>query len=334
MVNAASQGRLPHIVVFGTGGTIAGTGEAGMATNYRPGSIGVSDLLGATPGLDGLARLSATQVCNVNSDDITGSIWLDLARQVNEAAQRPDVDGIVVTHGTDTLDETAYFLNLTARTDKPVVLTGAMRPATATSADGPMNLYQAVALACSSQARGRGVMAVLSDGIYGGRDVQKVSTFTASAFSSGDFGRMGYVLNGQPHFYNVSTKLHTSSAEFDVSGIAELPAVAVVYFSVDADPGVIDYHVQRGAKGIVVAGAGAGCYSRAFNDRIVSLAGSGIPVVRCSRIGSGLITYDDAYEGDLVLGNDLAPQKAAVLLRLALTKTADPAELQRMFDSY
>ena len=326
--------QLPTVLVLATGGTIAGTGSRGKATNYRPGQLDVNALLDMADGAHDVANVRALQICNVNSDDITARDWLRLARAINEHAADPEIDGFVVTHGTDTLDETAYFLNLVVKTDKPVILTGAMRPATATSADGPMNLLQSIALAGDPQARGRGVMVVFSDGIFGGRDVRKISTFQTDAFSASDFGCMGYMLEGKPHFYNASSKAHTFATEFDVDGINDLPPVAVAYFAVDADPRVLDFFVEAGARGIVVAGAGAGCYSRAWNERIAAFAGSGVPVVRSSRIGAGMITRDDAYEGDLVKGNDLAPQKAAVLLRLALTRTTDVGEIQAMFDRY
>ena len=335
-INASSEvnPQLPTVVVLATGGTIAGAGSLGKATNYRPGQLDVNTLVDMAEGAHDIATVRAVQICNVNSDDITADHWLSLARTIDEMAEDPDIDGFVITHGTDTLDETAYFLNLVVKTDKPVVLTGAMRPATATSPDGPMNLLQSIALAGNQQARGRGVMVVFSDGIFGGRDVRKISTFQTDAFSASDFGCMGYVIDGEPHFYNASSKAHTTATEFAVEDIRELPSVAVAYFAIDSNPDVLDFFVQSGARGIVIAGAGSGCYSKAWNDRVVALASSGVPVVRSSRIGAGMITHDDAYGGNLITGNDLAPQKAAVLLRLALTRTNDPVQIQAMFDRY
>ncbi len=324
----------PNVAVLATGGTIAGAGSLGKATNYRPGQLDVNALLDMADGARSIADVKAVQICNVNSDDITAAHWIALARAIDDMAADPQIDGFVITHGTDTLDETAYFLNLVAKTDKPIVVTGAMRPATATSPDGPMNLLQSIALAGNPQARGRGVMVVFSDGIFGGRDVRKISTFQTDAFSASDFGCMGYMVDGVPHFYNASSKTHTVDTEFFVKDIEELPPVAVAYFTVDANPNVLDFFVKDGAQGIVVAGAGSGCYSKKWNERIVALASSGVPVVRSSRIGAGMITRDDSYGGNLINGNDLAPQKAAVLLRLALARTNDPAEIQAMFDRY
>ena len=325
---------LPTVAVLATGGTIAGAGSLGKATNYRPGQLDVHALVDMAAGAHDIANVRTVQICNVNSDDITASHWLALARAIDEMAADPDIDGFVITHGTDTLDETAYFLNLVVKTDKPIVVTGAMRPATATSPDGPMNLLQSIALAGSPEGRGRGIMVVFSDGIFGGRDVRKISTFQTDAFSASDFGCMGYMIDGVPHFYNVSSKAHTTATEFSVADFDELPPVAVAYFTVDADARILDFLVENGARGIVVAGAGSGCYSKAWNERIVALSGRKVPFVRSSRIGAGMITHDDAYRGNLVTANDLAPQKAAVLLRLALTRTSDPVRIQEMFDRY
>lgn len=325
---------LPTVAVLATGGTIAGTGAEGKTTNYQAGQLDVESLVESAAGVTDIANVRGIQVCNVGSDDITDEYWLQMTNTINELAQDENIDGFVITHGTDTLDETAYFLNLTVKTDKPVVITGAMRPATATSADGPMNLYQSIALAASENAVGRGVMAVFADGIYGGRDVQKISTFKTDAFGSKDLGGLGYMLDGVPHFYNVSDKLHTVKTEFNVSELSELPDVAVAYFNIDADPGVLDYYAENGAKGIVIAGAGSGCYSASWNDKVNELSSTGIPVIRCSRIASGIISKDDYFVGNLAIGNDLAPQKAATLLRLILTQTNDIDEIQEMINKY
>lgn len=325
---------LPTVVVLATGGTIAGSGTAGKATNYTAGQLDVGTLVDSAAGVTEIANVRGIQVCNVGSDDITDEYWLTVVNTINELAQDENIDGFVITHGTDTLDESSYFLNLTVKTDKPVVMTGAMRPSTATSADGPMNLYQSIALAANENAAGRGVMVVFSDGIYGGRDVQKISTFQTDAFDSKDFGGLGYMVDGVPYFYNESVKCHTTEAEFDISGLTELPKVGVAYFTIDADPGILDYYVESGVQGIVIAGAGSGCYSESWNNKIDELSATGIPVIRCSRIGSGVITQDDYFIGNVARGNDLAPQKASVLLRLILTVTNDIEQVQAMFDKY
>lgn len=325
---------LPTVVVLATGGTIAGAGATGKATNYTAGRLDIGTLVDSITGVTNIANIRGIQVCNVGSDDITDKEWLTIANVINELAQDENIDGFVITHGTDTLDESSYFFNLTVKTDKPVVMTGAMRPSTATSADGPMNLYQSIALAADKEAQGRGGMVVFSDGIYGGRDVQKVSTFQTDAFTSKDLGGLGYMVDGVPYFYNSSVKCHTTKTEFDISQLTELPKVAVAYFTVDADPEILDYYKESGIEGIVIAGAGAGCYSKQWNNKISKLASTGIPIIRCSRIGSGVITQDDYFVGNVIRGNDLAPQKAVVLLRLILTVTNDTEKVQEMFDKY
>ena len=210
-VSADEKEDLPTVVVLATGGTIAGSGEEGKTTNYSAGQLDVSSLVASAKGVTEIANVRGVQVCNVGSDDITDQYWLQIVNTINELAQDDEINGFVITHGTDTLDETSYFLNLTVKTDKPVVITGAMRPATATSADGPMNLYQSIALAASPEAIGRGAMVVFSDGIFGGRDCQKVSTHETDAFDSKDFGCFGYMVDNTPYFYNNTTKRHTTT---------------------------------------------------------------------------------------------------------------------------
>lgn len=321
---------LPTVVVLATGGTIAGTGEAGKTTGYSAGQLDVGTLVASAAGITDIANVRGVQVCNVGSDDITDAYWIQMAQTINELAADDAISGFAVTHGTDTLEETAYFLNLAVKTDKPVVITGAMRPSTATSADGPMNLYQTIALAANPDAVGRGAMVVFSDGIYGGRDVQKVNTFKTDAFSMRDMGCLGYMQDNNAYFYNATTKKHTVDTEFSVDGLDALPAVGVAYFTIDADPGVLDYYAEN-AEGIVIAGAGAGSYSGLWGEKIEELVGQGIPVIDCSRINNGLVSGED---GGMIEGYNLPPQKAVVLLRLALTVTNDLDEIQEMFKTY
>ncbi len=324
--------KLPNIVILATGGTIAGTGDD--TVQYKPGQLDVDSLIKSVPGIEKIANLQGIQVCNINSDDITADKWITLTNTINELALRDDVDGFVITHGTDTMDETSYFLNLTVKTDKPVVITGSMRPATVVSADGPMNLYESVALAGSKDAVGKGVLVCFSGRILSGRDVQKNNTHLTDAFEADDYGCLGYMVDETPYFYMNSSRKHTKDTEFDVSKLSDLPKVDVVYFSVDADADILSYCVNKGAKGIVVAGAGAGEYSQAWNDKIQALESKKIPVVRSSRIGSGMVCDSANYGGYTIGAGDLAPQKAAVLLRLALTKTNDIKEVSRIFGTY
>lgn len=311
------------VVILATGGTIAGSGEEGKETGYKPGSISVESLIASVPGIEEVAPLQAIQVCNINSDDITSEIWVTLAKTINELALNPDVAGFVVTHGTDTMEETAYFLNLTVSTNKPVVITGSMRPATSLSADGPMNLYQSVVVAASKEAVGKGVLGVFSDSIYSARSMQKVSSFDVTAISAGPMGALGFVRNDEVFFYESSTKRHTENSDFIIApndNITSLPDVPIVYFHADADSDIINYlTVQKGAKGLVIAGAGAGEFSEKFINSL-NKVNENIPIIISSRIDSGVITQNSVLVKRAVAANDLPPHKAAILLRLALTK--------------
>ena len=318
------------VVILATGGTIAGSGKAGKVTGYRSGSLPVESLLDAVPEIKDIANIRAIQVCKVNSDDITASIWLKLANTINELAKDDTVNGFVVTHGTDTLEETAYFLNLVLKTDKPVVLTGSMRPATSISADGPMNLYQSVCVAADPAAEGKGVLAVFADKIYEARTVAKNSTYDVMAISAGETGSIGIIRNNEVFFYEEPLKRHTLKSEFDITGIEKLPAVNTVYFSVDADPAILEYAASV-SDGLVIAGAGAGEFSQTFAEAIRKLT---IPVVISSRIDDGLITQDSVLCEGTIAANNLSPQKAAILLKLSLLNSLDHDGLLRVFSEY
>ena len=318
------------VVLLATGGTIAGIGQARKTTGYQSGTMSAGDLLSSVPELGRIASINALQICNVNSDDMTGETWIELAKTINRMAQDPNVTGFVITHGTDTLEETAYFLNLTVKTDKPVVLTGSMRPATAISADGPMNLYQAVCVAASPDAAGRGVLVVFADHIYTARSVSKRSTYHVMAISAGEMGSIGIIRDEEVFLYATPEKRHTLHTEFDVAELTHLPRVSIVYFAVDADPELLSFAAAH-SDGLVIAGAGAGEYSLAFKRVIDVLT---IPVVISSRIDDGVITQGSVLSAVTVAADNLPPQKAAILLRLALTRTTDPAEIRRMFSLY
>ena len=318
------------IVVLATGGTIAGVGDAGKTAGYKPGTLTAEELLLAVPELAEVAPIEAIQVCNVNSDDITAEVWLTLANTINELADDPEVKGFVITHGTDTMEETAYFLNLTVKTDKPVVLTGSMRPATSISADGPMNLYEAVCVAASDEAVGKGVLIVFSDRIYAARSVTKTSTYNVMAISAGEMGAIGVVRDGIVFLYETPSRKHTTEAEFDLTGLSALPNVSILYFSVDADPELLRFAAEH-SDGLVIAGAGAGEFSEKWIDIINGLS---IPVIISSRIDDGVITKDNLLCGNTVAANNLSPQKAAILLRLALTKDTNQEYLEELYLQY
>ena len=324
---------LRKVVILGTGGTIAGVGEPGLTTGYFSGGLDIDSLITGVPGLKKLAWLVGEQIANVNSDDITQADWLKLTRRINELSRQSDIAGFVITHGTDTLEETAFFLNLTVKTRKPVVITGAMRPTTALSPDGPFNLYQAVALASSREAYGKGVLAVFSDAIYSARDVQKGSTFHVDAFSSDDFGCLGYLRDTKPYFYNAPVKKHTVDTEFDVTDLDVMPKVSIAYFHVDADPEILRFQMEK-SDGLIIAGAGNGEMSLLWEEEVRALEDCGKPIVITSRIHDGIVTLPEGIPANVFSGDTLNPQKARILLMLALTKTRDIPTMRAMFETY
>jgi L-asparaginase len=338
---AAAGGELPRVVVLSTGGTIAGRGGSPTAlSEYKAGSIKGSELVDAVPEIKQFANVEVEQVSNIGSTNLNTSIWLKLAARINEIfANDPKVAGVVITHGTNTLEETAYFLNLTVRHDRPVVLVGAQRPATAISADGPLNLLNAIRTAASPEARGKGVLVVMNDEINGARDVTKSNTYRAEAFRSGELGFLGYVDADKVAFYRASTKRHTTRSEFDVNGMSALPKVEVLYAY--AEPGTIAIKAlaDSGVDGIVFAGTGAGGLSDAERAALKALAKTETKqrpaLVRASRTGNGRVISRKDYDAEgFIAGDNLNPQKARILLMLALTQTRDIQEIRRMFAEY
>ena len=280
------------------------------------------------------------QITNVSSSDITLDNWLTIANRINKLfADDPKIAGVVVTHGTNTLEETAYFLNLTVKSDRPVVLVGSMRPATAISADGPLNLLNAIRTAASPEARAKGVLVVMNDEINGARDVTKTNTYRVETFRAPELGLLGYIDEDKVSFYRASTRRHTLQSEFDVSGVKELPKVEIVYSYVQPSPAVIQALGQSGVQGIVFAGAGAGSLSSIEKSALKSLASSsaerGPVLVRSSRVGNGRVIGRDEYDSlGMIPADTLNPQKARILLMLALTKTTDRKQIARMFTEY
>jgi len=265
------------------------------------------------------------------------AVWLKLAKKINELLGSKECDGIVITHGTDTMEETAYFLNLVVNSDKPVVLVGSMRPGSAMSADGPMNLYNAVALAVNAESKGRGVMVSMNDLILGADDVTKTNTVNVSTFQCPNFGPLGFMHNGQPTFRRATTAKNTTASEFDVTNLNELPKVDIIYGYSNANSVVVDALVKDGAKGIIHAGVGNGNLYPTVMDALVAAQKDGIQVVRSSRVFSGSATLDAEVDDDkynFVASLYKNPQKSRILLMLGLTKTNDYKEIQRMFYEY
>ena len=331
----------PTVWVLSTGGTIAGQGSSATdLSNYKSGSILGEQLVRAVPQIAEIADVKVDQIVNIASHDLTLDHWLMLARRIQHIiADDPGVAGFVITHGTNTLEETAYFLNLTVRSDKPVVLVGAMRPATAISADGPLNLLNAVKTAISPDAKGKGALIVMNDEINGARDVTKTNTLRVETFRSPELGLLGYVDEDKVTFFRSTTRRHTANSEFDISAVKQLPKVAVVYSYVDPDPSVIRAVVASGAEGIVFAGTGNGALSSAERDVVAEInkmpAASRPVLVRSSRVGNGRVTPTAVFDAlNVIAADTLNPQKARILLMLALTKTSDPKEIRRMFAEY
>lgn len=327
----------PNVVILATGGTIAGSAETQTQAGYTSGQVGVDVLINAVPQIKDLADVTGEQISNVGSQDMSDAIWLTLAARINELAASDKVDGIVITHGTDTIEETGYFLSLVVKTDKPVVLTAAMRPSTALSADGPLNIFNAVAVAADPEAKGRGVMVVANDDIHGARSITKTSATDVQTFMSPERGLIGVSLYGVNRWFRYPYKVHTAKSEFSVEGVKALPRVDVIYITADVSPDLIDCAVTNGAKAIVTAGVGNGNMTGPALEAVKRAIAKGVVVVRATRVPSGSVGRNVEVQDDEVgsaVSGELSPAKARVLLKLALLKTSDVAAIQDYFDRY
>lgn len=331
---------LPRVALIITGGTIDSVGKdrLDLAWYIEAGKrLNTGELLDQLPELKSIARIEEVPFRRLPSHALVDKDWLDLARTIHSIFDENKADGIVITHGTNTIEETAYFLNLTLKTDKPVVVVGSMRPSSAISADGYLNLVNAVKVAADPDSKGRGALLVMNDTIYSGRDVTKNATYRVEAFQSRDLGPLGYAdADGSIVYYHQTTKKHTVHTEFDVRNLQSLPRVDVVVSYVGADGKMIEAAAAAGAKGIVSAATGAGrptpAEDEAF-DRVYKEKG----VIMClsSRVASGRVVRSPGLaKRGFVAGDNLQPWKARVLLALALTKTNNADEIQRMFDTY
>ncbi|HEY6307441.1 MAG TPA: type II asparaginase [Candidatus Angelobacter sp.] len=335
--NAFSQGKKPNIVVLATGGTIAGAAATGTQSGYTSGQVTIDAMLNSVPNIRELANLKGEQISNVGSQDMSFDIMLKLAKRINELLATPDVDGIVITHGTDTMEETAFFLNLTVKSDKPVVMVGAMRPSTAVSADGPLNLYNAVAVAADPRAKGRGVLVVMNDWIQGAHSLTKTSTTAVQTFMSPLRGLVGVSDYGKNDFYNSPSWKHTTSSEFDVSNVTKMPRVDVIFADADMSPDLIDCSANNGAKGIVIAGVGNGNMNKTSVDAAARAVKKGVVIVRSSRVPTGTVGRNVEVKDDelgFVASHELNPQKSRILLSLALLKPRTATQIQELFDTY
>src|ERR671913_229617 len=277
-----AQGNVPTVVVLATGGTIAGAAASDVQAGYASGQVGVEQLLAAVPQAKKLANMRGEQISNIGSQDMNDTVWVKLATRINELVAMPDVAGVVITHGTDTIEETAYFLNLVVKSRKPVVLTAAMRPSTALSADGPLNFYNAVAVAASKDAAGRGVLVVVNDWIHGASSLTKASTTAVQTFLSPQSGLIGTVAYGTPEWYRGPVGKNTVNTDFTVNKSTVLPRVDIVMAYENMDGKIIDAAAASGAKGLVIAGVGNGNMTKSALDALAAQAKKGIVCVRAS----------------------------------------------------
>jgi L-asparaginase len=331
---------LPRVALILTGGTIDSVGVHRLdlawyiEANKR---LGEGELLAQLPELATIASVREIPFRRLPSQSLVDADWLDLVRKIHEIFDQDQADGIVITHGTNTLEETAYFLNLALKTDKPVVLVGSMRPASAISADGYLNVVNAIRVAADPSSRGRGCLVVMNDTVFNGRDVTKTSTYRVEAFRSRDLGPLGFAdADGKVVYYHSPARKHTVETEFDLRSVQSLPRVDIVLSYVGADATMIEAAVKAGAKGIVSAATGAGRPTpredAAFDK---AYAESKVVMCLCSRVASGRVVRSPGLaKRGFVAADNLPPWKARILLALALAKTGDADEIQRMFDTY
>lgn len=328
----------PKIRIIATGGTIAGVSTAATSSAYTAGQVGIETLINAVPEIKDLADVSGEQLCNIGSQDMNDAVWLKLAVRINQLLNEEGYDGVLVTHGTDTMEETAYFLSLTVHSDKPVVLAGAMRPSTAISADGPANLYNGVATLVDPSSKGRGVMVSMNNSLFSAKAVYKGHTTDLDTFQGGVYGAMGYIYNGKPIYVdNVPTYKFGVNSEFTVTADTKLPKVGIVYGYANASPIPMQAFVDAGFDGIVLAGVGDGNFYKDVFDVAVKAQEKGVQIVRSSRVPTGATNQDaevDDAKYHFVASLNLNPQKARILLMLALTKTHDWQEIQKYFAEY
>jgi L-asparaginase len=331
---------LPKVGLIVTGGTIDSVGKdrLDLAWYIEAGKrLQEGELLGMLPELKDIAQVSEIPFRRMPSHALLDKDWLELLRAIHSIFDADEASGIVITHGTNTLEETAYFLNLTLKTEKPVVIVGSMRPSSALSADGYLNVVNAVRVAADPNSRGRGALVVLNDTIFSGRDVTKNATYRVEAFQSRDLGPLGFAdADGKVIYYHHPARKHTIHSEFDVRHLHALPRVDIVISYIGADGAMIEAAANAGAKGIVSAATGAGrptpaedaAFDKAYRE-------NGVLMCLASRVAAGRVARSPGLaQRGFVASDNLQPWKARLLLSLALTQTDNAGEIQRMFDTY
>ncbi len=326
---------MQKVMVLATGGTIAGAGESSTGGTYKSAQVGISDLMQSLKIPEGVC-VESQQVSNVGSQDISASIWFELLEQIHTLAAREDIKGFVITHGTDSMEESAYFLNLTVQTYKPVVLVGAMRNGSSMGADGPLNIYNALAIAAHPESAGKGVLVAMDDTIHAAREITKSNTSSLHTFISPNCGPIGSVYYAKVHFYMQPLRKHTLQSQLALTSLQPLPPVALIYTHVDCGVSSLKAAIDQGVMGVVVAGMGNGNPSSAMLEAMAEAVKQGIVVVRASRTGSGVVELgevDDLAYG-FVTPDNLNAQKARVLLQLALLKTHQTTQIQEFFNTH
>ena len=328
---------MTRVHILATGGTIAGTARSDVDPGYRAGGVSVDALMDGVPGLRNVATLTGEQFSQLGSQDMDDHLWLRLAARVSALFSANEADGIVITHGTDTAEETGYFLHLAVKSERPVVLTGSMRPATALSADGPLNLFNAVSVAADPHARGRGVIIAVNDDLHSARDVTKSSTSDVQSFVSPGPGLLGTVSYGRARYFREPTHLHTNATEFSLEGMDLLPRVDILYAHANMPVDLVRASASLGSRGVVIAGMGNGNISTEVAETLAEIVSSGVIVVRSSRVGSGDVGRNIEMDDDglnFVASDQLNPQKSRVLLQLCLAHGLNTGSIQDAFYRY
>jgi L-asparaginase len=330
----------PLVKLIGIGGSISGQGSGRLDfTEYGDSGkhLTIEQMLARLPGVERFARVEPEQFENVGSPAIGPRHWLGLTKRINHIfREEPEVAGIAIAHGTATLEETAYFLNLTVKSEKPVALTGSLRPPTALDTDADPNLLDCILTAASPEARGKGVLVVLNNEVQAAREVTKTNTYRVEAFQTPHFGFLGYAdADHQVIFYRVPTRKHTVQSDFDVDGLEALPRVDIAYSYAGADGLVVRALTRAGVDGIVAAGTGSGNGPPDFQKALEEAVAQGICVVQASHTGSGRVVMTRRRrETGLIVADNLTPKKARILLMCALTVTRSRSRIQEMFEAY
>lgn len=337
ILSFASSANAKNVMILATGGTISGAGASSNDSKYSASQIDINQIVKSSPGITNFAEIKAEQIMQISSQDMNTDMWLTIAKKVSETLAKKSVDAVVLTHGTDTMEETAYFLNLAVKSQKPVIIVGSMRPSTSLSADGALNLFNAVALAADDASYKKGVMILMNDEIFAARDATKTHTTNVASFKSLNSGAIGSVHYGKVKIYYNPLRAHTFGTEFDVKNLSALPKVDIAYAYAGSDASVIDHLVASGSKAIILAGVGDGNVNKESLQKLREAKNKGVIVVRSAHLGAGLVAPNVEINDDefgFVTADNLSPQKARILTMLALTKTDDVKKIREIFAKY